>query len=95
MAHVTLSVPDELYAKMKRHPEIKWSEAAREGIRQQLKYIEKVISGKELLARLSPETRIALEEIPHSKWVEGYKKMKESERKRLKFLIQALSSKKK
>ena len=95
MAHITLSIPDELYREIKKYPQIKWSEAARHGIKQQLSQLKGVISGKELLARLSPETRIALERIPHSKWVEGYKKMKESERRRLRFLTQTLSSKKK
>jgi len=91
MAHITLSVPDEMYAEMKKHPEIKWSEAAREGIKRRLAIAGGVISGKELLKSLSPETRRALATIPESKWVEGYKKMKESEKRRLKYLTQALS----
>ena len=36
MAHITLSVPDEVYKEMKRHPEIKWSEIARESIVRKL-----------------------------------------------------------
>ncbi|MBI2652400.1 hypothetical protein HYX00_02945 [Candidatus Woesearchaeota archaeon] len=95
MAHITLSIPDEMRKEMKKHPHIKWSEAARNGIRQQLYQIKGVISGKELLKRLSPETQKALIEIPDSKWVEGYKKMKEGEKRRLKLLTQALPSKKK
>ena len=95
MAHITLSIPDELYKEIKKHPEIKWSEAAREGIKQQLYEIKGVISGKELLKRLSPETQRAIKDIPHSKWVKSYIQMKESEKRRLKLLTQALSSKKK
>ena len=30
MANLTLSVPDALYEEMKRHPEIRWSEVARQ-----------------------------------------------------------------
>lgn len=94
MAHITLSIPDEMYKAIKKYPQIKWSEAAREGIKQQLYEIKGVISGKELLKRLSPETQRAIKNIPHSEWVKGYKQMKEGEKRRLKLLTQALSSKK-
>ena len=92
MAHITLSVPDELYHEMKMHPHIKWSEAARQGIRQQLSGLKGVISGKELLSKLNPETKEALERIsnlPQSVVRKQYKKMKESEKRRLKSLTQA------
>mgnify|MGYP001597494623 CR=1 FL=1 len=95
MAHITLSIPDEIYKEIKKYPQIKWSEAARQGIRKQLSQLKGVISGKELLKKLSPETQKALIEIPNSKWVEGYKKMKEGEKRRLKLLIQVLPSKRK
>ena len=91
MAHITLSVPDELYEEMKRHPEIKWSESARQGIRQQLSGLKGMISGKELLSKLSPDTRAALERIsnmPQGVVRSQYKKMKESEKRRLKSLTQ-------
>lgn len=32
MANLTLSVPDELYRKMAKHPEYRWSEVARQAI---------------------------------------------------------------
>ncbi len=89
MAHITLSIPDQMYEEMKRHPEVRWSEAARSGIKQQLQKTVKVISSKELLKRLSPGTQKAIKEIPESEWKKGYKQMKEGERKRLKYLTQA------
>ncbi|MBS3105949.1 hypothetical protein J4234_06880 [Candidatus Woesearchaeota archaeon] len=95
MAHITLSISDEIYREIKSYPQIKWSEAAREGIRKQLSQLKGVISGKELLKRLSPETQKALLELPDSKWIEGYNKMKEGEKRRLKLLTQVLPSKKK
>lgn len=94
MAHITLSVPDEMYAEMKKHPHIKWSEAARQGIRQQMSYIRGVVSGKELLSRLSPDTRAALERIsnlPKAVLRKQYKKMKESEKRRMKLLTRTSS----
>lgn len=95
MAHITLSIPDELHEEMKKHPEIKWSEAAREGIRRQMSQLTGIISGRELLKRLSPDTQEAILRIPDSEWAKGYKKIKESEKRRLKSLTQALQSKRK
>ena len=92
MAHITLSIPDELYKEIKKHPHIKWSEAARVGIKQQLSQLGGVISGKELIKKLNPETKRALERIsniPESDWKEHYKKLKESEKRRLKSLTRA------
>ena len=36
MANLTLSVPDALYEEMKRHPEIRWSEVARQALARKL-----------------------------------------------------------
>ncbi|HLF06643.1 MAG TPA: hypothetical protein VI893_05675 [Thermoplasmata archaeon] len=36
MGNITLSVPDELHVRMRKHPEIKWSEVARQA------FVEKV-----------------------------------------------------
>jgi len=36
MPNMTLSVPDDLYEEMKRHPEIRWSEVARQALRKKL-----------------------------------------------------------
>lgn len=92
MAHITLSIPDELYKEIKKHPNIKWSEAARQGIKQQLSQLGGVISGKDLIKKLDPDTRHALERISNLKendWKDHYKKLKESEKRRLKSLTQA------
>jgi len=40
MPNITLSVPPDLYRKMKKHPEIKWSEVARKAIAEYLAKIE-------------------------------------------------------
>ena len=89
MAHITLSIPYEMYHEMKRHPQIKWSESARQGIRQQMSKLKGVVSGKELLIMLSPDTQEALARISEKDWRKGYKKMKGSEKRRLKSLTQA------
>jgi metal-responsive CopG/Arc/MetJ family transcriptional regulator len=40
MANITLSLPEELYQKLKEHPEIRWSEIARKAIQQYLDELE-------------------------------------------------------
>ncbi|TLZ74663.1 MAG: hypothetical protein E6K08_09980 [Methanobacteriota archaeon] len=36
MTNLTLSVPDDLYEEMKKHPEIRWSEVARQALAKKL-----------------------------------------------------------
>lgn len=40
MTNMTLSIPPELYAKMKQYKEIKWSEIAREAFIRKLQLLE-------------------------------------------------------
>ncbi len=40
MANLTLSVPEEVYARMRRHSEFRWSEVARRAILQKLEEAE-------------------------------------------------------
>ena len=87
MAHITLSVPDEIYQEMKKHPEIKWSAAARKGIFQQLFYLQGVQDGKEWLRSLPATTQKVieqLEKLPLESWKSWQKKMREKEWKRSK-----------
>ena len=40
MTNITLSVPDELHKKMKQFSDIRWSEVARQAIRQRINDLE-------------------------------------------------------
>ena len=40
MVNMTLALPEELHKKLKRHPEVKWSEVARKAIRKHVDMIE-------------------------------------------------------
>jgi predicted CopG family antitoxin len=42
MANLTLSVPDELYAEMKKHPEIRWSEVARQALTRKIEDLRRL-----------------------------------------------------
>ncbi|MBI2629897.1 hypothetical protein HYW76_02255 [Candidatus Pacearchaeota archaeon] len=40
MVNMTLAIPEELHAKMKKYSEIKWSEIARQAIEQRINDLE-------------------------------------------------------
>lgn len=40
MTNMTLSIPSELYQKMQKHPEFKWSEVARQAFLERIKHAE-------------------------------------------------------
>ena len=42
MTNLTLSVPDELYQEMKKHPEIRWSEVARQALAKKLEDLRRL-----------------------------------------------------
>ena len=51
MANMTLSVPDELHANLKKHPEIAWSAVARKAMAdyaEKLEWFEKTVSKSKL-----------------------------------------------
>ena len=51
MVNVTLAVPEELHDIMKRHPEIKWSEVARQAMwdyARKLKVLDEITRGSSL-----------------------------------------------
>ena len=86
MPNITLSIPDEVYRKMKRYSEIKWSEVVRKAIIDYLKKLEESrteISTKELLDELGDDFKKILDEISLEKAIEGYKKMRDAEWKRI------------
>ena len=51
MANITLSIPDELHKVVKQHPEIKWSEVARQAMfeyAQKIKLVDEITAKSEL-----------------------------------------------
>ena len=84
MPNITLSVPPELYRKMKEHPEIKWSEVARRAIAEYLAKIEvEELESEELLSLLGEDFRKELEETPVEKYEGALKETRDAEWKRL------------
>jgi len=84
MPNITLSIPEELYRKMKKHPEVRWSEVARKAIIEFLRKVEGEFktSTDELLEELGRDFVKDLSEISFEQAVEWYEKMREVEWRR-------------
>ena len=92
MPNITLSIPEEIYVKMKKLKEIKCSEVARKAIIDYLRKIEESheISSEELLEELGEEFKKSIEETDLEVYEKGYKKMREEEWKRLSMIQTSL-----
>lgn len=86
MAHITLSIPDETYEEMKKHPEIKWSEIARKSILEKTLLLKKRITSKELLNLLPIETQESIKKMSEKEGIDFYKEMERKGLKRKKYL---------
>jgi len=78
MPNITFSVSEELFERMKKFPEIKWSTLYREIIGRYLEKLEmpNKISITELKEKLNKKD-IFTEDISFNKAIETYKKMRE------------------
>ena len=65
MTNITLSIDDEVYKKMKKHSEIKWSEFVRKIIENRIEDLEKLGNKKN---RESIFTMLASEEVLKGEW---------------------------
>ncbi len=86
MPNITLSIPDDIYRKMKKYSEIKWSEVVRRAIVDYLRKLEEIpteVSTEDLLEELGSDFKKSLDELDLEKAIEGYQKMREAEWKRL------------
>lgn len=83
VAHITLSIPDAVYTEMKKHPEIKWSEIARQSIIEKSQYLKGIIPASHFRKRLSPEAKKALQTIPEKEWKQQAHLIREKDRRRV------------
>jgi len=80
-----LSIPDEVYQKMKKYKEVKWSEVVGRAILEYLRKLEEgglVITTRELLDVLSSEFKEKLDKISLEDFEKAYEGMREEEWKR-------------
>ncbi|MBI2584185.1 MAG: hypothetical protein HYW25_05940 [Candidatus Aenigmarchaeota archaeon] len=75
MVSITLSVPEELKEEMDRHPELNWSEVARQAIRERVILLKKM---DRLLAesKLTEEDAIELGRKVNKALAKRYKEMR-------------------
>jgi hypothetical protein len=68
MANITFHVDADLHARMRRHPEIKWSEILRRSITDYLSKLEAstTITSKELWAKLPDETKAIIKNFANN-----------------------------
>ena len=64
MTNMTLSVPEELHQKMKKHSEIKWSEVARQAFHEKLENTEELAWMNKVLSK-SKLTENDVDRISH------------------------------
>ena len=65
MTNITLSIDDEIYKKMKKYSETKWSESVRKSIEKYLKEIEVIEESDE---NESVFTMLASQEVLKKDW---------------------------
>ena len=93
MTNLTISIPEALSKRMKKHSEVKWSEVVRKALRDYVDRLEVIESGvisAEALAEKLKERCIDTSTIDLDKAIEYYEKGRKLERKRLS-MIQASS----
>jgi hypothetical protein len=86
MANITISIPEELYRKMKRYSEVKWSEVARKALADYVGRLEIVEGGvvpSEKLAAMLKDSNLDVACVGLEKAVEYYEKGRKLKWKRL------------
>ena len=91
MTNMTISIPDHIHKIMKNHPDIKWSEIARQGIVQKAATLGVSVPIQDLLKRLPSKTQdtiraAAIDPKADKNFKSHYKNVKEVEWKRVRSL---------
>lgn len=80
MANITLSIPDDIRERMRKYPEIKWSEVVRRAI---LEYLDELMGSEtrdsSYYAELAKRAGVRLEDIPLDEAEKHFEKMRDLE----------------
>lgn len=93
MPAILVSVKKDTWKKMKKHPEIKWTQVAREGIEGRLDELEGIVPIEKVREWIGPERLAQMRKGPRRDPQEMHKKLKESEWRRQELLTRLRSSK--
>lgn len=92
MVNITVSIPEELYRKMKKYSEVRWSEVVRKALADYIRRLEAIERGvvpSEKLLELLAESSLDLSDVSLEKALEFYEKARELEWKRFSSTTQA------
>ena len=93
MPAILVSVKKDTWKRMKNHPEMKWTQVARNGIEERLDEIEGLVSIERFREILGPENLAEIRKGPRPDPVKIQRKIKESEWRRQELLTRLRSSK--
>jgi len=80
-----LSIPEDVYRRMKKYREVRWSEVVRKAIMEYLKRLEEggfELTTRELLDELGESFRENLRKLSFEDSLRGYERMREAEWRR-------------
>jgi len=86
MVNITVSIPEDLYNKMKKYSEVKWSEVVRKALAEyigRLEVMELGVVSSDVLADMLKNSSLDVSSISLEKAIEYYIKARELEWKRL------------
>ena len=86
MVNITVSIPEDLYNKMKKYSEVKWSEVVRKALVEyvgRLEVMERGVVSSDELAKMLKESNLDVSSVSLEEAVECYEKARELEWKRL------------
>ena len=95
MPNLTLSVPEDLYRRMRRHPDVKWTEVARRAFAEHVTSLERKREGKIRmgeLRRIVEERGVDVRAIPLEKAIQFYERMRQTEWQRAKKIYSTQTS---
>ena len=86
MVNITVSIPEDLYNRMKKYSEVKWSEVVRKALMEyigRLEVMERGVVSSDELAGMLRGYGLDVSSISLEKAIEYYEKARELEWKRL------------
>ena len=86
MVNITISIPEELYNKMKKYSEVKWSEVVRKALADyvgRLEIVEGGVVSSEKLVTMLKDLNLDISSVDLAKAIEFYEKGRKLEWKRL------------
>jgi hypothetical protein len=93
MANMTISIPQKLHEKLKKHSEVKWSEVVRKALTDYVERLEEVEGGVVPIEKLAEELKdagIDISTLDLDKAIEYYEEGRKLGRKRLSMIRASL-----